>query len=481
MSKNLKMPQGTSKEVQNKVIMKLTQHGAELISFDKGRKVRYRCSCGNETQSITNNIIRTWGGSCCECSNQKNGNKNNYEFAKRIWEENGETLPLQEYKGNKNKLHYIHSGCDQEAHISLNEFRRGRRCENCSKIRAKATNIERYGVENVFQSEEIKDKIKETNMMKYGVNHHMKVPEILQKAIDTNLEKYGHSFSFHSEESITKARATCIEKYGVEFPMQCEYIRDKVIEACHERFGVDYPFQSKEIQYKILNTFLERYGIDKYNFLLGLRKEICLERYGVEFFTQAEDIKKKIRETCLERYGVECALQNEDIKQKIRETCLERYGVEFPMQCEDIFRKCLSSCLAYKSYTFPSGRVEKCQGYEPRCFNHLLLTYNEVDIEVGYKGREAIWYSNPKNNWKLSRYYPDGFIISENAVLEVKSEWTYEKEKLKNKAKFKKVVDMGFNLHLYVFDERNLLYREIHTKDSISVHPHPPVELVFEE
>lgn len=259
------MPASISQKVKDRIIENLTKNRAELISIEKGRKVHYRCACGNETESHSSNIVReTWKGTCIKCSNQRRGAKNNYEFVRKVWEEGGETLPVQEYTDNKTKLHYECSNCNKEAHISLNEFRRGRRCEHCSKSRAKNTILERYGVENPFQAEEIKKRIKDANMKKYGVDHHMKVPEVLQKAIDTNIEKYGLKFAFHSDESFQKIRKTCVKRYGVEFPLQNKYIQEKVVEKCREKFGVDYPLQSLEIQEKIIQTFLERYGMDKY-------------------------------------------------------------------------------------------------------------------------------------------------------------------------------------------------------------------------
>jgi hypothetical protein len=383
------MPVGTSQKVQDKIIANLTKNGSELISFEKGRKVRYRCSCGNETESHTFNLCKsTWGG-CAKCSNQRRGNKNNYEFARKVWEEGGEVLPKQEYKGNKDKMHYTCSNCGEEAHISLSEFRRGRRCENCAKSRAKDTNLERYGVENVFQSEEIKQRIKDSNTEKYGVEHHMKVPEILQKAIDTNIDRYGLAFAFHSEESFDKIRDTCMERYGVEYPLQNEYIQEKVIQSCRERLGVDYPFESKEFLDSILTP---------------------------------------------------------DYREKARATMLKLYGVEYASQSDELFYKMMVSGYQRKEYTFPSGRVEYCQGYEPRCLDHLLETYDEDDIVVGYKGREAIWYPNPDKDGKLSRYFPDGFIKSENAIIEVKSNYYYEKDIAKNHAKFKAVTPSRLNI-----------------------------------
>ena len=46
-------------------------------------------------------------------------------------------------------------------------------CNECSTInkskKIKQTNLEKYGVENIFQSEEIKDKTKQSNLEKFGV------------------------------------------------------------------------------------------------------------------------------------------------------------------------------------------------------------------------------------------------------------------------------------------------------------------------
>lgn len=465
------MPMGTSQKVQDKVIANLTKNGAKLISFEKGRKVRYRCSCGNETESCTSNIGKpTWRG-CLKCSNQRRGNKNDYEFARKVWEEEGEVLPKQEYKGNKDKMHYTCSNCGEEAHVSLSEFRRGRRCEHCAKSRARQTNLEMYGVGNVFQSEEIKQRIKDSNMEKYGVDHHMKVPEIRQKAMDTNMDKYGIEFAFHSEESFDKIRATCMERYGVEYPLQNNHIQEKVIESCRKSLGVDYPLQSEEIQKKIEQTFQERYGMGKYEYLQMLYQE------------HKEEYRQKADETCMERYGMTLYeyLALPEHREKARLTCLERYGVEYPTQCEEIFYKMMTSDYHCTEYKFPSGRIEYCQGYEPRCLDHLLEIYNEDDIEVGYKGREAIWYPNPDNGGKLSRYYPDGFIKSENAIVEVKSDYYYKKDIDKNHAKFKAVTDMGMKVFLYVFDEKDLKYTKIYTNDCIIMCPYPSAEIVWPE
>ena len=380
----------TSVKVIDLITDILKKNKCELISFEKGTRVKYRCSCKNETEADFSGIRKsTWGG-CAKCSNQRRGNTN--EYARKVWEEGGEKLPIQEYSGNKVKLFYTCSNCNEEAHVSLSEFNRGRRCEKCKRERAKETNLEKYGVENPFQSEEIKTRIKENNLEKYGVDHHMKVPEIHQKAKDTHMARHGFGFAFHSKESFEKIHITCMERYGAEYPLQNDYIRKKG-----------------------------------------------------------------------------------------QETCMNRFGVKWPMQNEESFHKMVMSAYQRKEYVFPSGRVEYCQGYEPRCLDVLLNSgYDEDDIVVGYKGREAIWYDNPITG-ETSRYFPDGFIISENAVIEVKSDYYYDKDLEKNIAKFNAVVSMGFNVNLYVFNKVGLLFVTVYTPTSVTVSNYQYAELVFDD
>jgi hypothetical protein len=67
-------------------------------------------------------------------------------------------------------------------------------CEGCSlkkkAERGKKTCMEKYGVGNVGQSEEIKKKIKDAYQAKYGM-HPLKTDEVKSKRVKTCLEKYG--------------------------------------------------------------------------------------------------------------------------------------------------------------------------------------------------------------------------------------------------------------------------------------------------
>ena len=76
-------------------------------------------------------------------------------------------LEMIEYKNTRNVIYKCH--CGKECKKVLNDIRKGSRCMECGKDKIKKTNIERYGVENPFQSEYVRDKIKKTNIERYGV------------------------------------------------------------------------------------------------------------------------------------------------------------------------------------------------------------------------------------------------------------------------------------------------------------------------
>ena len=154
------MPPKMLQKTMDEITDILIDNDCELISFEKNRRVKYTCSCKNIAETDSSNIRKKGWGGCAKCSNHRRGNIKNYEYCRKIWKEGGETLPEQDYTGNKDKMFYTCSNCNKEAHVSLSEFKRGRRCEQCRRERAEVTNTEIYGAPNPFQSEEIKTKSK---------------------------------------------------------------------------------------------------------------------------------------------------------------------------------------------------------------------------------------------------------------------------------------------------------------------------------
>lgn len=170
-----------------------------------------------------------------------------------------------------------------------------------------------------------------------------------------------------------------------------------------------------------------------------------IDKYGVKNISQTEEIKKKksdqnkkgiigyssqgFKEQMIKRFGVENVSQNTDIQQnkKIGNT--------------------------WKNYVFPSGRIERIQGYENFALDHLLFLYEESDILCNLKEIEKhTGKINYSENGKIRRYYPDFFIISENLIVEAKSIWTFRSKIENNLLKKTAVENLGIKFEFMIFD-----------------------------
>ncbi len=129
-----------------------------------------------------------------------------------------------------------------------------------SHERLKKTAQKKYGVDNVFQAEEIKDKIKQTNIDKYGVDHHMKQPEFakktVQKGIDTRIKNgsvqlhNGRTASdFAKEIGFSRSHfSTLIKKFGFEKAVTLQPRQsslEKLFEQHLDENNIDYDSQFK--------------------------------------------------------------------------------------------------------------------------------------------------------------------------------------------------------------------------------------------
>jgi len=113
--------------------------------------------------------------------------------------------------------------------------------------------------------------------------------------------------------------------------------------------------------------------------------------------------------------------------------------------------KTISRGYAYKNFTLPSGKIAKLQGYEPWVLMDLLNIYEESDIVIGVKNiHEYIGHITYTFENKVSRYFPDFYIISEHLIIEVKSHWTYEKHLNRNLEKQKACLAKGINFKFII-------------------------------
>lgn len=172
------------------------------------------------------------------------------------------------------------------------------------KEKRKKTNLQRYGVENVFESSMIKEKSKQTILDRYGDAQYR-----IKKAHKTQIEKYGST------------------GFGVKS------IKEKIEKTCVEKYGVDNVRKSEEIRQKGKQTCLEKYGNENYN-NSAKRRQTCLEKYGTEEILANKNIRTKIKQTNLKKYGTENVFASSIIKNKIKETCLKKYGSKYWLESD---------------------------------------------------------------------------------------------------------------------------------------------------
>ncbi len=345
------------------------------------------------------------------------------------------------YSHNKSKRHLKNLGITFEFKY------------NCSKCNYHTNIKDKYerhltSDKHNYSKEECKSMQKKRSMLKFGVEHSSKNPEVRAKCKQTCMKKYGTDSPMKTEKVKEKLRQTCIEKYGVEYPIQNKEIYDKFRQTCIQKYKVDHPMKNEKIKEKFRKT--------------------CLERYGFEYPMQNSQIKAKFKKAIIDKYGVDHPFKIEEIKKRamehMKQKLLDKYGVDSPMQIKAAFIKNQNS-FERKKYVFPSGNIVYVQGYEPICIDFLLTIYKEEEIEV-----KTIFIPNINYQFqgKLHTYYPDMIIQHLNKLIEVKSVYWWEKYKDKNEAKFKACVENGYELELFVYDnKKQLKIRQLYTSHGI--------------
>ena len=216
--------------------------------------------------------------------------------------------------------------------------------------------------------------------------------------------------------------------------------KEKMKATCLERFGYEYASASAEFKEKT--------------------KATCLEKYGCESSNQSEKVKERKKITTLKNHGCENPLQSKEVREKMKATNLERFGCENPSQNAEISEK--ASKNAYKSYdyTFPSGRIERIQGYENYMLNDLLKEgILEEDIIVNRSEVPEVWYKDTSG--KERRYFVDCFIKSQNRCIEAKSTWTAEKKQDCIYLKQQALKDAGYKCEIWVYDGKGEMVEKI--------------------
>ena len=202
-------------------------------------------------------------------------------------------------------------------------------------------------------------------------------------------------------------KQTCIRKYGVEYSGQAKEKKEKTIKTWLNKYGVDNPRKAECIKKKITQYFKDK---NKVNKIIEKRKQTCLEKYGVEYSSQSDLVKNKIKETCLKKYGVDHPWKSDEVKQEIKETIENRYG----SNKNQIIEKIKETCL--KRYGVSSWSKTKD-------FKQMLK-----------ENREKI--ENKKNNTKRKNHTFNSSKMEEELYLYIKEKFPLVKRQYKDNERY---------------------------------------------
>lgn len=145
--------------------------------------------------------------------------------------------------------------------------------------------LNKYGVSNISQIQEIKDKKKQKSLEKYGVDNISKAKEVQQKKDCTFLEHYGVNHYFKTKEFKDKVKQLNIDKYGVEHYSQTQECKDKVTNRVMINFGIPWACMREEARIRSSNNskpnndFSKK--LDECN--ISYTREFILNNYNYDF------------------------------------------------------------------------------------------------------------------------------------------------------------------------------------------------------
>lgn len=134
---------------------------------------------------------------------------------------------------------------------------KGSHCPKCVSGNRKKTILEKYGVENVFQNKNIKQKIKKTNLEKYGTEWPTQSKQVQDKIQNTNIERYGVKTTLKVPEVQEKIKNTMEQKYSKNFYAQ-NHISN---EALNKLNDAEWMFDQHVTQKKFLKQIGKELGV----------------------------------------------------------------------------------------------------------------------------------------------------------------------------------------------------------------------------
>jgi hypothetical protein len=445
-------------------------------------RIKAKClmiDCQNEVNKTFYCLVNKGGGCFCQQHTEENKKKKMKQAWKNTWKgiiydydnlcdycEKNDIELLDEYRDvnvtrdTRIKAKCLMRDCRNEVDKSFYGLVKYGGCfcqqhtEENRQEKKKHAYKEKTGYENPAQDPTVQEKKKQTYKEKTGYENPFQDPAVQEKMKQTYKEKTGYENPLQDPTVQEKRKRAYKEKTGYEHPLQDPAVQENRKRAYKEKTGYEHPLQDPVVQEKMKQTYKEKTGYEHPSqdpTVQEKKKQAYKEKTGYEHPSQDPTVQEKMKQAYKEKTGYENPFQDPTVQEKKKQTNIQKYGVEYPMQNAEIADK--SGCNAYKSYeyTFPSGRVEKIQGYERFMLDELLGQEQipEEDIIVKRNQVPVCWYIDKKGARR--RYYVDCFIPSQNRCIEVKSTWTLAKKDDSVWLKIAALKELGYSCDLWVY------------------------------
>lgn len=191
-------------------------------------------------------------------------------------------------------------------------------CRSCARsnselnrFRKQAMSYVTRGYKSVSADPNIKAQKKQTMINKYGVENPSQLEDVKKKLSETAKQ--------NSATRLKKAKTTIQNRYGVDHYSQTDDYKKKYQKTSKEKYGVDHILQSSDVRSK--------------------QKQTMIDKYGVENPSQHQSFLEKRNTTNLEKYGNICSAQDEKIQEKIKTDLKNIHGVESWFQVPEVVEK----------------------------------------------------------------------------------------------------------------------------------------------
>lgn len=267
-----------------------------------------------------------------------------------------------------------------------------------------------------------------------------------RKAEETNISRFGSAHYVTAKGFKEKSSKTVQEKYGVDNVMQVKDIADKCSLWTKDETRINHMVAKQKKTNRI------KYGTDwvKTSEFKQKSKKTLSKKYGVTHNSQIDSVKKSKVKKSTEKFGTCNISQSDAIKRKKEVTSIKNYGVPHAMQNSDYFEGHNKSAFARKHITH-QGKLFTYQGWEDYVLLELFQTHDVNDIITDKTQMPPFFYLDAAG--KRRRYYPDIYIKSQSAFIEVKSTYTRSIDKNLER-KGASIRNAGYTWILYVVIKR---------------------------